>query len=148
MIGWDEFVVALAVEVLRLPEEAFLVLREPAVDPRFAQFVREWDCLRAEVAGEVEVGGQLVALSADARRLLTAAGWLPPVPGPARDTNWWQEFPSVTDIACREVARGVVVALRDVQGLASPSRLVYLSWHFGGRRRLDLNLPGIPADQF
>jgi hypothetical protein len=137
---WARFEEALARELGRLPQESFLVLRDPAHEARFAQFWQSLDDLKAEVAGDAVVDGAADPLSERDRQLLAAAGFAPPVSFNTDAGNWWRTIPSpVTAADCRSLARSAVTALRDVQRVPQPGALIYHAWGYAtGHRRLDL----------
>jgi hypothetical protein len=141
--AWDGFAVALWRELARLPSDAILLLHEPGLDWHFAQFLQTPDFLRAEVPGD-DPDYPTGPLRPQDERRLGEVGWQPPRP---RDvSNWWQELPwPATSGEYVRLGDAVVTALRDVQGIATPSRLVYRSWEWGGARR-ELRLPGVAAD--
>jgi hypothetical protein len=137
---WTTFTAALRREVAQLPEESFLVLRDPADESHLAQFWQAELYLRAEVPGDEGAGGSpeqdaraLSQLGFTRASLQDGGNWRRTIDWPATTA----EYESLID--------AVVVALRDVQGVPSPAVLIYHAWGYDcGHRRVDL--PGVTPD--
>ncbi len=142
---WGQFAAALQREVAQLPDDSFLLLREPGTDQHFAQFWQSPTSLRAEVAGDELVGGPSGLLSEQGREVLAGVGFAAPV---SLDDagNWWREIAwPATGPQYQELVNAVVTALREVQGMTDPGVLIYHAWGYHtGPRRVDL--PGVAPD--
>ncbi|GAA2584026.1 SseB family protein [Actinomadura fulvescens] len=127
-MDWNDFAKRLAIELMRLPVQSFLILQKPGGLP-YVQVMRTQDALDAEAVSSAFLSKPL---NARQERLLTDLDWRPPND---RDRhNWWHRA-SVADRAgrplddlsatCEHLAGRMAAAFRDVHAVRSPLDLVY-----------------------
>jgi hypothetical protein len=144
---WDEFAAALRFELARLGDGVQFVISSKDQPWHFAQFSQYRDQLFAEVTGEtVQSPPMTMAETPQGRRHLESHGWSPP----SRTEGYlWHRFVDYppTSAEYREVVDAVVNALRDVNGVPSPDRLLYRAWDGNnGNEAWPVELPGVDAE--
>ncbi|KAB2346419.1 TY-Chap domain-containing protein [Actinomadura rudentiformis] len=127
-MDWEDFAKRLAIELMRLPVQSFLILQKPGGLP-YVQVMRAQDALDAEAVSSAFLPSPL---NARQESLLTDLGWRPP--NDRNRLNWWHRA-SVADRAgrplddlsatCEQMAGRMAAAFRDVHGVGSPLELVY-----------------------
>jgi hypothetical protein len=143
--GWDELAEALSYELSALRDGVLVSLQVRDRPWQFVQFAQFVDELFAEVSGHTlpDSGGAKAETPAEYERLL-ALGWLPPSP---RDGFHWHRtvaYPP-TSQEYDEIITGVIAALREINGVASPAELTFRAWDGGtpDNADWDMDLAGV-----
>lgn len=145
-VEWDAFAQGLADELANLPAGGLLVISESGEPKRsrYTQFAQGADELTAYVVVNAFLDEQVRASEAG-ERLIAATGWRPPEPNEGHD-NWWTILPwPATAQQYLNLARMVVVALRDGYGIADPGAFRYQAWNEQTGQHLDLRRLGLPT---
>ncbi|WP_432985989.1 TY-Chap domain-containing protein [Dactylosporangium sp. CA-233914] len=142
---WDEFAEALTYELSALGSGVLFVISVKGRPWQFAQFAQHEDALLAEVSGHTveDPPGTNEETQAERERL-AALGWQPPVP---REGYHWHRrvaYPP-TSREYAEIVDGVVRALREVNGVATPTELSFRAWDGStpGNDDWEIELPGV-----
>ncbi|GLW64797.1 hypothetical protein Arub01_30410 [Actinomadura rubrobrunea] len=127
-MDWEHFITALAEELAKLPAGALVVISEPGEgkQSRYVQFAQS----SGELVGYVVYNGFLderVRATPRGEEAIMDAGWNPPR-GP--HDNWWQSLGwPATSKQYRDLARAIVIALRDGYGIDDISHWRYQAWN-------------------
>lgn len=136
-VSWHAFTRGLATELVRLPDEAVLVIAAEGDPGCFVQVARANRVTLVEASVDRDLAPQ-------GYRLMVAAGWRPP--GGDQKPTWSFYIPSPIHAArYRRVAEACVLALRDGFGIGAPDSLVYRAWCDNALSWLELPELGIAA---